>query len=157
MPNVNRLTLFADIAGRVAIDTRGNPRVTAASVALGTSDAPAIRGKLSSSMPKWRDCVPGDAERVVEFIASHAVSVGVMSINKDTAAWRQFAKDAKTLQSAIVGQSRRSAGWAKPPNLLAFHLLGGACAIATGHGITVGAKGRIVDARGLQMIECSVV
>lgn len=155
--HMNRLTILVDIAGRVALDTRGSARVTAAAVAVATSDAPAVRAALPASLPKWRDCAASDAERGVELLAAHSVSVGVISINKDTDAWRQFAADAEVLQAAILAESRRPAGWAKPANLLTFQLVGSACAIATGHGIRVGPKERIVDMRGLQLIECAVI
>jgi hypothetical protein len=154
---MNRLTVLTDIAGRVSIDTVGSARVTAAAIAVGTSDTSLLRSLIPPNMPKWQACRPSDAERAIELIASYAVSVGVMSINKDTATWLKFAEDGKILQDAIVLQSRRVAGWAKPSNLLAFHLLGGAYAIALGHGIRVGPRPHIVDSQGLQLIECSLI
>lgn len=153
---MNRLTLFADIAGRVALDTRGNPRVTAAAIAVATDAAPQIQRQLPSALPKWGKCTLSDAETVVDLLASRAVSIGIFSVNKDTAAWRQFAEDEKTLQRAFVAQSSSPAGWAKASNLLTFHLLGGACAIAIGHGLRNAPTG-IVYINGQQMIECSVV
>jgi len=153
---MNRLTLFSDIAGRVALDTRGNPRVTAAAIAVATDTVSEIQSKLPSALPKWGKCNLSDAERVIDLLTSHAVSVGIFSINKDTAAWHQFAEDSKTLQRAFVAKLSPPAGWAKPTNLLTFCLLGGACAIAMGHGLR-NARPGIVDNNGLQMIECSVV
>lgn len=154
---MNRLTVLVDIAGRVSLDTQGNPRVTAAAVAIATSALTIVRAALPPRLPKWKNCTASDAERVVELLSAHSVAVGVISINKETDSWRQFAVDADALQAAIVAQSKRVAGWAKPANLLVFQLIIRACAIATGHGIRVGRMRRIVNMNGFELIECAVI
>ena len=154
---MNRLTILGDIAGRVSVSSTGNPRVTAASVVVSTADEGSIRTALGTTTPKWGRCSLSDASRVIALLHSRSVAVGVMSINKDTDSWRKFAEDAKVLQDAIVRQSKQPAGWVKPSNLLAFLLLGGSAAMATGHALRVDPSMRIVGEDGLQLIHRRLV
>lgn len=54
---------------------------------------------------------------------------------------------------AIVGQSRKKAGWAKPSVLLSYLLLGGSAAIATGQALRRNETRRIVGLDGLEQVE----
>lgn len=108
-------------------------------------------------LPKWGSCQLEHAEHVVDYLASQAVAVSVVSVNRSTPQWLQFEQDANLLQSAIVKQSRRVAGWVKAPNFLKFILLGSACSVATGHALGVDLRQRIVGASGRQLIECSAI
>ncbi len=153
---MNRLTILVDIAGRAMLATEGSPKTVAGAVALDTVDLPSARKEVCS-LPKWGRCGLEHAEHVVDFLASQATSIGIVSVNRDTPQWLQFEREAAELQNAIVLQSRRVAGWAKAPNLLKFILLGSGCAVATGHALGSDKRLRIQNARGQQMVECSTI
>ena len=154
---MNRFTFLTDIAGRLARDVAGSPRVTAAAVAFGSGQLDAVARQLPRPLPKWKDCRLQDAEAVVSLLGEETIAVGIFSINKDTAAWHQFWEDARPLRAAIVAQDRRPAGFVKPANVLAFLLISGACAVATGHALRIGSKHRILDYRGRDLIERTVI
>ncbi|MGI9046693.1 MAG: hypothetical protein ACR2FI_07885, partial [Burkholderiales bacterium] len=46
---------------------------------------------------------------------------------------------------------------AKAANVMAFSLIAGACAVATGHALRIGSKNRIIDYRWKDLIECTIV
>ena len=154
---MNRYTIFADIAGRVSLDTTGNPRVTAAAVIIESIRVEEVRTMLPPSLPKWQACSVEAAERVVRLIASEAASVAAVSIDRDTPAWKQFWKDAEGFQAAIVAQDRHPAGFAKAANITVFWLFGCAFALAIAHAIKTGSRDRLVDHLGRELIERSIV
>jgi hypothetical protein len=153
---MNRFTFLTDIAGRVTLDVTGSPLVTAAAVVLPSVNLAKISAQLPADLPKWKSCSYKDAEAVINLLISNS-AVGIFSINKDTKAWGKFWEDEKSLQSAIVLQDRRPAGFIKPANLLAFSLIGGACAIAMGHSLRIGPKDRIMDSHGRNLIERTII
>jgi hypothetical protein len=154
---MSRFTFFTDISGRVTLDAKGNPRVTAAAIVFPSDRVATIANQMPQHLPKWQACSEHDAANAVDLLIEEAVSVGIFSLNKDTDAWRKFWKDAEPLQTAIVKQDRRPAGFIKPANVMAFSLIGGACAVATGHALRVGPKTRIIDYRGRDLIERTIV
>jgi hypothetical protein len=154
---VNRYTIFTDIAGRVAQDTSGSDRVTAAAVAVDTQCVAALRGVQAPNFPKWRDCALKDAEAVVELLIREAAAVSAVTVYKNTDAWRKFWSDAEPLQGAIVAEDRRVAGFVKPANVVTYWLFGHAFALATAHAVKLGPKTRIVDYRGREAIERTIV
>lgn len=154
---MNRFTLFTDISGRVSRDVTGNPRVTAATVVFSSAHLGVVTSRLSENLPKWQSCSYENAQAVIDLINDHAICAGVFSVNKNTEAWSKFCNDSEYLQSSIVSQDRHPAGFVKPSNVLAFHLLGGACAVATGHALRISSKKRIVDHSGMSLIERSLV
>jgi hypothetical protein len=154
---VNRYTIFADIAGRVAQDTSGSDRMTAAAMAIETQGVAALRGAPAGNLPKWRDCTLKDVEAVVELLIRKAAAVSAVTVYKDTDAWRKFWSDAEPLQKAIVVQDRRVAGFVKPANVVIYWLFGHAFALATAHAVKIGPKTRIVDYRGREAIERTIV
>lgn len=154
---MNRFTLFTDISGRVSRDATGNPRVTAATVLFPSGQIDIVTAKLPKNLPKWQSCSFESAKVITNLLNDHAISVGVFSVNKHTKAWLKFCQDSKHLQSAIVSQDHQPAGFAKPSNVLAFHLLDGACAIATGHALRISSKNRIIDNSGKSLIERSLI
>jgi hypothetical protein len=153
---MNRLTILADIAGRTMLSTAGSPKTVAGAVAVDTNRLQEARIEVRG-LPKWGRCQFEHAEHVVDYLASQAVAVSVVSVNRSTPQWLQFEQDAIVLQSAIVKQSRRVAGWVKAPNFLKFLLLGSACSVAIGHALGVDGRPRIVSATGRQLIECSAI
>ena len=154
---MNRYTLFADIAGRVSLETAGNPRVTAAAVAVESARVEEIRAKVLPARPKWSKCTLADAQHMTTLLARECAAISVVSVNKDTEAWRQFWEDAKPLQAAIVAQDRRIAGFAKPSNVAVFWLFGLAFALASAHAVKIGPSNRIVDYRGRELIERTIL
>lgn len=154
---MNRYTVLADIAGRTSKDIEGNPRVTSAAVAISTSDSANLRAELPRNFPKWGRCNSADAEAIISLLISRSATVSIVSINKNTDAWRKFAEDEAVLHSKIASESRRSAGWAKAPTILAFELLSRACFVATAHAIGPRSNKRIVDAQGMELIEASII
>lgn len=153
---MNRFTVLTDIASRAMRSTVGSPKTVAGGVALDTSTLASTREELVN-LPKWGSCTEDDAAFVIDFLNSQALAVSIVSINRETAAWDQFLEDSKVLHKAIILTSKKVAGWAKPPNLLKFILLGSACASATGHAINADRRPRIVSPEGLQLIDCAVV
>lgn len=154
---MNRLTALVDIAGRVSKDTFRAPRVTAAAVLIATADEETLRKELGSAYPKWGQCTYADAERIIDLLQRYSIAVGVMSIDKDTDAWRSFAKDAEILQKAILRESRKVAGWAKPSVFLTYILLASATAIATGHGVRIDRTPSTLGTDGLRSIERKLI
>lgn len=102
-------------------------------------------------------CTPEEAGVVTDTLEAKAIAVVIVSINKDTFAWRKFIEDEALLHSQIASESKRAAGWAKASTLLTFELLSRACFMATAHAIGGRAPDRIVDAHGLELIESSIV
>ena len=155
--NVNRYTIFADISGRVAQDTKGSDRITAAAVAVESQRAPAVRLLIGEKLPKWRDCTPKDAKAVAEVLIRETAAVCAVTVHKDTEAWRKFWGDAEPLQKAIVAQDRRAPGFAKPANVVTYWLFGYASALAIAHAVKLGPRNRILDYRGYEAIERTIV
>jgi hypothetical protein len=155
--SMNRHTVFADIAGRTSKEISGNPRVTAAAVALPTSELADIRMLLPAGLPKWGRCTLEEAKVAAQILEAKAVAVVIVSINKDTPAWQKFIEDEALLHSQIASESKRAAGWAKASVLLTFELLVQACFMATAHAIGGRSPNRIVDVHGLELIESSIV
>lgn len=153
---MTRLTVLVDLAGRAMIATEGSPKTVAGAVALDSLAMPSARSEMRG-LPKWGKCSLEHAEHVIDFLSSQAVSVGIVSTNRDTPLWRKFDEDAQVLQAAIVRQSKKVAGWAKTSNLLKFLLLGSGCAVATGHALRVHRGPRIHGPRGTQLVECSTI
>lgn len=153
---MNRLTVLADIAGRAMLSVLGSPRTVAGAVAIDTSALDSARAEVLD-LPKWGRCNVDHAEHVVDYLASQAVAIGVVSVNRDTDRWRHFELDASLMQLAIAKHSKGVAGWAKAPNLLKFLLLGSVCAVTMGHAIGVDRRPRIQSASGRQLIECSTI
>jgi hypothetical protein len=153
---MNRLTVLLDLSGRAMFATAGSPKTVAGAVVIDTSRLESARAEVRD-LPKWGRCEVQHAEHVVDFLVSQAVSVGIVSMNRETPAWIDFEKDADVLQDAIVRQSRKVAGWAKGPNLLKFLLLGTGAAVAIGHALKVDPRQRIQNSRGQLIVECSVV
>jgi hypothetical protein len=154
---MNRHTILADIAGRTSKEIAGNPRVTSAAVAISTADMASLRQQLPSNLPQWGRCTSVDAEAVVSLLASRSIAVAIVSINKDTPAWREFIHDEEVLHSEIASESRRPAGWAKAGTILTFELLSRACFMATAHAIGARSATRIVDAQGMELVETSII
>jgi hypothetical protein len=154
---VTRFTALTDVAGRVALDTQGNKWVTAAAVVLASNQLDLVRSLLPATVPKWRNCHQEHAELVTDLLGSHSFAVCAIHINKDTEHWRRFWKDEEPLQAAIVAESRASAGFVKPANILKFFLFGQVVAIATAHAMKVAPTGTIVDGKGLTLVESNVI
>jgi hypothetical protein len=154
---MNRHTVFADIAGRASKKLDGNPRVTAAAVAIPTSEISDIRTQLPAGLPKWGRCTLDEAGFVTDILKAKAIAIVIVSINKDTPAWHKFIKDEALLHSQIASESKGTVGWAKASTLLTFELLSRACFVATALAIGGRAPNRIVDAHGLEIIESAIV
>jgi hypothetical protein len=154
---MNRHTVFADIAGRTSNEIDGNPRVTAAAVAVPTTELASIRAQLPAGLSKWGRCVPEEAATVIDVLIERAISVAIVSMNKDTSAWHKFIDDEALLHSQIASESRRSAGWAKASTLLTYELLSRVCIMATAQAIGGRSPNRIINAQGLELIESSIV
>lgn len=138
------------------LSTAGSPTTVAGAVAIDTNRLQEARSEVRG-LPKWGKCQFEHAEHVVDYLASQAIAVSVVRVNRATPQWVRFEQQANLLQSAIVTQSKRVAGWVKAPNFLKFLLLGSACAVATGHALGVDSRPRIVGATGRQLIECSAI
>lgn len=138
------------------LSTVGSPKTVAGVVALYTASMTSARSEFAG-IPKWGKCEYQHAEHIVDFLISQAVSVAVVSIDRETDEWKAFESDATTLQDAIVLTSKKVAGWAKAPNILKFILLSSGCAVATGHALGIDKRPRIQNAQGQHMVECSVI
>lgn len=153
---MSRFTLFADIAGQMSLDALGSNRVTAAVVAIPTTDVESVRSCLEER-PKWRDCTLEDAEAMVVNLSRHASAIAIASITKEPKAWDLFWKSAKPLHEAIVRQDRKPAGFIKPANAVRFAILGEAFAMALGHAVRIASHSGIVDYRSRELIERTIV
>jgi hypothetical protein len=119
----SKYTLVADIAGRVSLDISGSSRVTAAAFAIETSRFEKLRIDVANKKyPKWKNCTIEDAEAVIDFLVNESLSVSVLSVDKDTDAWRLFWESAKPLQAKMLKESNKQAGFAKPANLTMYWL-----------------------------------
>jgi hypothetical protein len=154
---MNCVTILADIAGRLSLDTSGGAFVTAAAVGIASSDEQTLSSQLSSTFPKWQSCDQAAAEFVTRLIAAQKVTIAAINMDKNTAAWGRFWKDVGPLQAAIVAQSRAAAGFVKPANILAFDLIGTASAIASAEAIRIYGPGHVLSRHGRRLIERTVV
>lgn len=130
--------------------------MTAAAVAVSTSDAASLRDQVRQ-LPKWRDCSHSEAQAAVDHMRSRAASIAVVSMTKDPRRWPEFWVAAKPLQDAIVAQDRRPAGFVKPSNVALFAILAHAYGIAIGHALKVSRGIQIVDYRGVELIERTII
>lgn len=153
---MNRVTLFSDISGRPSRSLEGSTRLTAAAVALSTTELPEIRERLPSPI-KWKDITQPAAEQFIELLANHSTAIGVASVELDTPAWHKALLDEQDLHSAIATESRAPAGWAKLPVLLKYDLLMRAN-LRTLAQLLIGQREKLHwDSRGLAAIECEIV
>lgn len=136
--------------------TAGSPKTVAGVVALDTINIASARNEVLG-IPKWGRCNYQHAEHIVDFLASQAVSIAVIAVDRETDEWKVFESDAVALQKAILLTSKKVAGWVKAPNVLKFILLGSGCAMATGHAIGIDSRSRIQNSRGQNIVECSVI
>jgi hypothetical protein len=113
-------------------------------------------GDRVRQLPKWRDCVKGEAEAAVQILAT-AASVAVVSMTKDAEHWPEFWEAAKPLQKAIVAQDGKPAGFVRPANVALFALLVHVYGIALGHAVKVSRRTKILDYRGLEFVERTIV
>lgn len=154
---MTRITIAVDIAGRPTRETAGNPRVTAAAVAIPTANLDRVRSAIPAHLPKWKSIDEETAVHVVELLRAHSVAISASTVNRDTAAWKQAVQDEEVLQSAIVKQSRKPAGWAKLPVLLVYELLGRSAYRGLAHFLSRYRDEGIVNKDVLSLVECNVV
>jgi hypothetical protein len=155
--SVNRITLFADIAGQRTREVQGSPRVTAAAVALPTAALADVRVELPRSLNKWKTLSEHMGREVVELLVNRSLVVAAATVNRDTDSWKQALIDEEVLHSQIASESGEKAGWAKLPVVLAYMLLSRACLLALTHFLQANRGPMILDARGLAVIECNLV
>ena len=129
--------------------------MTAAAVAVHATETSALRERVRR-LPKWRVCTKSEADLAVQHLATTA-SVAVVSMTKDPARWPAFWDSAKPLHDAIVAQDRRPAGFVRPANIALFALLVHAYGIATGHAVKVSRGVQVLDYRGLEIVEWTIV
>jgi hypothetical protein len=153
---MSRLTFFADIAGQVTLDSAGSDRVTAAAVAIPTTDVAELRSYFDGK-PKWRDITENSAESFVCDLIKCSSAIAIMSITKEPNAWTMFWESVKPLQDAIVRQSRKPAGFIKPGNAIRYAMLGQAFAMALGHAVRIASRSGIVDYLSRELIERTIV
>jgi hypothetical protein len=154
---MNRITVFADIAGLPTRESTWSHRITSAGVALPTADINDIRQALPPGLTKWRDLDHRTARIVVDLLCRKAVAISAVSMNKNTPAWETARESERVLQDAIARQSGGSAGWVKLPVVLVYELLGRAHALALAHFLRSGRPSQILNQSGLKEIECALV
>ena len=152
---MSRYSIFADVAGQRSLATTGSDRITAAAVAIHTSDTGLLRDKISR-LPKWRDCTLLEAQAAVD-ILSNAAAISMVSVTKDPEHWPDFWAAAKPLQDAIVARDRKPAGFVRPANVVLFALLMRVYGIAIGHAVKVSRGAPIIDYRGMELVERTIV
>lgn len=108
-------------------------------------------------LPKWRDCSHPEALAAVQLMRRDAASIAIVSMTKDPQRWPEFWDAAKPLHEAIASQDRRPAGFVKPSNVALFALLAHAYGIAIGHALRVSRGVQIVDYRGLELVERTII
>jgi hypothetical protein len=129
--------------------------MTAAAVAIHTTSADSMRDRVRL-LPKWRDCTLGEAETAVHILTT-AASIAVVSMTKDAEHWPEFWEAAKPLHEAIVALGDKPAGFIKPANVVLFALLAHGYGIALGHALKVSHGTGILDYRGLELVERTIV
>ena len=127
--------------------------MSAACVVIPTSDEDYLRAKARKLTRKWAQCTPADAAFAVEILVQHAAAIGVLSVNKETAAWAKFVEDAKTVQTAIARRSRRRSRGPRASVHLAFWLLGGSSALALARALRRVRTPQITDRAGMKLVE----
>src|SRR5688572_23298938 len=115
-----RVTLFADIAGRVAHDTAYNERFTVGCVAISTGSLPAARAHVQPALPKWRDAKANDVERAVSIVEECAVAVSLVHFDKAHPNWRRFCSDGDALRQWLSPDGHSKLQYMKPPNVAKF-------------------------------------
>jgi hypothetical protein len=152
---MSRYTIFADVAGQRSLATAGSDRMTAAAVAIHASDKNLLCDQISQ-LPKWRDCSLLEAQTAVD-IFSNAAAISIVSMTKDPEHWPDFWAAAKPLQDAIVARDRKPAGFVRPANVALFALLMHVYGIAIGHAVKVSRGVPIIDYRGMELVERTIV
>lgn len=153
---MTRYTIIADMAGKLARVTT-NPRVTVAAVAFGSEDVERIRQSIPADLPKWALCSLAQAEMMADFIAHEAVAVAALSTLRDTPEWDAFWQESAKLQAAITRQDRKKAGFVKAANVTRCALFGWVVTLATAHAIKIAPRTRLLNSRGLEIIEQDVI
>lgn len=153
---MQRIALFADIAGRPSLSIGANPLTTAAAVAFRSSDLPWLRSKTPTELPKWKNQSKAGVRKATRFLQDHAIVVASVTVNRDTPQWRNAIKDAELLHSKIASQSHAKAGWAKLPVVLGYELLSRACFLALAHVLREERPAHVFSKQGGTAVECDV-
>jgi hypothetical protein len=97
-----------------------------------------------------------EAEAAVEILMV-AASIAIVSMTKDPERWPEFWDAAKPLHDAIVAQDGKPAGFIRPANVALSALLAHAYGIALGHAVKVSRGAGILDYRGLELVERTII
>lgn len=99
-----KISIIADISGRISEEKRDADRITAAAVCLPSGALSHVRKKILPQLPKWRDASDADVKLAVDIVLSEALGIGVYSIEKSGAKWDQFWTDASDIRVRTRGK-----------------------------------------------------
>ena len=154
---MGRITLFADIAGRVARDTNGNERVSVGAVGIETCKLDAALSLLPISIPKWRDATPETLAAVMEILEKHVDAIAVVDVDKHVPEWEKFHEDAARVNAWMSSHLRGPTGFTKAANVAKFWLFGYGVTIATATAIRLRRLTTLLDYRGREYVQQAVV
>ncbi|MGQ0699431.1 MAG: hypothetical protein ACT4PZ_14445 [Panacagrimonas sp.] len=154
---MTRLTLIADVAGQLARSIAGSSRTTAAAVAIPSDEVVIVRSLIRPSFPKWGQCKRNDAEEIADILVKTAAGMAMLSWDRATPQWEAFWIGTGNVCDAITKQDRKKVSFAKPSTVARYAMIGSAMTVATSHAIASGYRTGIVDARGLELIEQTLI
>jgi hypothetical protein len=154
---MSRYTLFLDVAGRVAKETRGYEYVTCAGVAIESSAVPGARASLRGSLPKWKNSEDADLIHIAEFIAEHAVMALALRAEKCEPFWSDNWRDADDYCQYLSTRTKKPAGFAKAAQFVRYMLFGECSGRLVGECVRSGGTPRILDQNGRGIVEVSAV
>jgi len=126
-------------------------------VVIKTEEADRIRAVLPHDFPKWGQCKIEHAKIVTEILATEAVAVSALSLNRDTPQWEKFWEESERLCNAITNQDRKKVGFAKAPNIVRYFLFSWAVSVATAYAVKNAPRTGVLDWQGLELIEQTVI
>ncbi|MEC9363499.1 MAG: hypothetical protein VYC42_09770 [Pseudomonadota bacterium] len=83
--------------------------------------------------------------------------MAALSWDRDTAEWFTFWEEATWVCDLITKQDRKRVSFARPATIARYMLFGSAMAVASSHAVAKGFRDGILDARGLEVIEQTLV
>jgi hypothetical protein len=154
---MGRVTVFADIAGRVARDTKGNERVSIGAVAIETARINAAFAQIAPALPKWRNATSESLSAILDLLQTHADAIAVLTVDKTVPQWEQFWDDAAYVNTWMASHLKGPTGFTKAANVIKFWLFGLGVTSATATATRLRRLTTLLDPHGRERVQQSVV
>ncbi|MGA2525568.1 MAG: hypothetical protein ABSF79_02995 [Smithellaceae bacterium] len=154
---MNRLTLFYDIAGRVAKESQLDEFFTVGGAIIPTGLEDQVRDAIGWDTPKWRDTNDSYLSLILDILKNFKVRCTVVKIEKTEPAWSKFWNAGDQQYNYLSSRTKPKPGFAKSGNLLKEWAFG-KCS-ATGLGLHLKDQGRptILDTNGYSILYLKII